>query len=252
MYRLITFILTFVVTLAVGCRREPPEAEEMGPDTAAVDATALAPADSVSQWIRQGESTYIKTPNRKACLFVPDTALVGLGDSVRITIRRWSTGPDTLELEQDLSPAFRAAKEAGRKVFRPIYEIRAYNLSNQEFSEFADSLTVAMCVTYRETEAESFQRTLLARDPGTDSLQLLPWREPPDECDLTCLPREGGPPAQQGAVSLGRWVTGSPVTATPAHGSQSWLTRGLGGGSGGKSLFAAVDTKRGASQAQEP
>ncbi len=250
MHRLAVLTVILILTAAVGCRREPPgEAEDAGPDTTAVDTTAVAPADSVSEWVRQGETRAVKTPNRKACVFVRERALVGLGDSVRFTIKRLSPSDTLLARDPDLPPGFRAAKQRGSTVFAPIYDFRAHNAANEEIVQFPDTLIFAICVAYDRAQAEAFQRAVLARDPQDpeNTLQLMAWKEPPAECEFgpSCRPRGSESPAQQGAVSLGRWLTGSPVAAAPAHAAQTCTTclkSGIGGGGTSNSPIAAVDT----------
>lgn len=244
MHRLAVPIPILALVLAFGCARErPDEAAEIVPDTMAV------PADSVSEWVRQGETRAVRTPNGKACVYVRESAIVGLGDSVRFTIKRTSPADSLLASDPDLPPGFRAAKQAGWTVFPPIYDFRAHTAGNEEIVQFPDTLIFAMCVVYDRADSVEFRRALLARDPEDpeSALQLLAWKEPPAECDLnpSCTPRGSESPAQQRAVSLGRWLTGSPVVATPAHAAQpctTCLKGGIGGGGTSNSPFAAVDT----------
>ncbi|MGH7570967.1 MAG: hypothetical protein ACREMK_03875 [Gemmatimonadota bacterium] len=248
-----------IMILATACQpgEETPSEEEgavegTAGDTMAADTMAYAPADSVSQWIPAGQTTAVRTPNGKACLYVTSEAAdaTQFGDSIRITIARVLSRPDVLPVEQDLPPAFRGAAAAGHKVFPPVYQFNAYDATGQLFTEFSEEgesvIVVAMCVTGRTEKAESFDRALLARpDPANpDSLQLFEWEEPPAECRLTCEPRGGGPPEQQATSPLGQWLAGSPISATPAYAAQctTCFWRGIGGGGAGNSPFAAVDT----------
>jgi plastocyanin len=250
MHRLSILISILLLTFSPGCAREQTEeAEETGPDTAAVDTTTVARADSVSEWVRQGDTKAIKTPSRKACVFVPDRAIVGLGDSVRFTVSRVSPTDSTLPGNSLLSPGLRSAKEAGRRVFPPVYEFRAYNAANEEIVQFPDTLVFAICVAYDRADSAAFQHALLARDPQDpeNSLQLLAWKEPPAQCEFrpSCRPRGSGPPVEEGAVSLSRWLSGSPVVPTPAGAAQTCTTclrSGIGGGGTSNSPIAAVDT----------
>jgi hypothetical protein len=244
MWRLVLAIS--IASLAVSCEREPPADEEPDPEP-------VETATDTTQWIRAGETTAVKTPDRQACLLVPAKSFhAGFveGDSARITIQRLSPTQESLPAE--LPTAFRAAQASGHLVFPPLYQFAAYDGADQEFSEFADSITVALCAAYRPGEAEAFQGALLARPhpDNPDSLQFFTWREPPAECDLGCEPRGSEASAQEAAVPLGRWLTGSPVSATPAQAAQTQI-RGIGSGGSGKSAFAAVDTvARNAMQAQ--
>ncbi|MGH7564586.1 MAG: hypothetical protein ACREK5_09220 [Gemmatimonadota bacterium] len=264
MYRFV--VPALIILLAPACRpaEDAPSEDEGVVDTMAVDTLAYAPADSVSQWIRAGETTAVRTRNGKACLYVPAEAADAsqFGDSIRISIARVLSRPDVLPMEQDLPPAFRNAAAAGHEVFPPVYQFHAYDATGQAFTEFSEEgesvIVVAMCVTGRTEKAEAFDRALLARpDPANpDFLQLFEWVEPPAECQLTCDPRGSGPPAQEAALPFGQWLAGSPLTATPAYAAQctTCFSRGLGGGGPGNSPFAAVDTVTAgsASQTREP
>lgn len=260
MYRHSILIFILILAFPPACGREQAEeAEENGPDSAAVDTTMIGRADSVSRWVRQGETKAIKTPSRKACVYVPDRAIVGLGDSVRFTISRLSPTDSTLPGDALLSSGLRSAKDAGRTIFPPVYEFRAYNTANEEIVQFPDTLVFSICVAYDPADSTAFQRALLARDPEApeSSLQLLTWKEPPAECDFgpSCRPRGSGPPVQQGAVSLGRWLSGSPVVPTPAGAAQTCTTclrSGIGGGGTSNSPIAAVDTVASSGVSQTP
>lgn len=238
MWRLVLAIL--IVTPAVSCNGDG--GEEGGDPTA---------ADSVTQWIQAAEATAVRTPNGQACLSVSDEAFpagfVG-GDSLRITIRH----PPTLDLlPPDLPSAFQAAQAAGQTVFPPLYEFAAYDGAGQEVTEFADSITVAVCAHYEPGQEASIERALLARpDPDSpETLQFFRAVDPPEACDLRCPEEEES--ARQAALPMNRWLTGSPITATPAHAQCSTCFKGIGGGGPGKSPIAAVDTVVGASGMEE-
>lgn len=249
------FVLSaLIIMLAPACQpadETPPPSEDEG----LVDTMAYAPADSVSRWIPAGETTAVRTPNGKACLYVTAEAADAsqFGDSIRISIARVRSRPYVLPTETDLNPAFRSAAAEGRKIFPPVYQFYAHDATGRLFTEFSQEgksvVVVGMCVTSRPEETEALDRALLARpDPANpDSLQLFEWVDPPAECQLTCEPRGSEPPVQQTSTPLDRWLAGSPLTATPAYAAvcPTCFDRGLGGGGAGNSPFAAVDTLAG-------
>lgn len=252
MHRLPLPIITLLLVLAFGCAREP--AEEPGPDTTAMDAQeAPPPQDMVSEWVRQGETKAIRTPNGKACVFVRPPAIVGLGDSVRFSISLSSPTDSTLQAEADLSPGFRAARQSGREVFAPVYDFRAHDVANKEITQFPDTLIFAICSVAYKSQGEAFERAVLARDPegAEGSLQLMPPLEPPAECQLSpsCWKNPAG---KADAATSARWLQGTPVTPSPAYAAETEFKKGIGGGGTSNSPFAAVDSVAGAEATQAP
>ena len=245
-------VLTAVVLLlpALGCNGRPEENGDEDPD-AVVTQPDTMPADSVSQWIHAGETTAVT--NGEACLYVTAEAVDQslLGDSIQVAIAPAPAEPDTLPPTEELPPAFQAAVAEGRKVFPPLYRFFAYDAAGQSFTEFSPTgesvVVVAMCVTGRPGDEEALERALLARPDPTnpEQLQYLEPLDPPADCQLTCEVPGGQEAAEQAARPLGRWLTGSPLTPTPALAIQDCPTcfkKGIGGGSAGNSPFAAVDT----------
>ncbi|MGH7550221.1 MAG: hypothetical protein ACREK3_05630 [Gemmatimonadota bacterium] len=236
MHRLVVPALIMILATACQPAEEPPPEDEGAVDTTAMDTMAMKP-DSVSRWV--GAGWVARTPNGRACLMVPRTA-VPAGDSLRIAIRRLS--PRANVLPTDLHPAFRAAQDAGRMVFPPIYDFSAYDASGDAVEQFADSVTFAMCVRYTEAESDAFQDSRLARAvDDSDSLEFLEPAAVPEECQLTCDPRRDQPASARTSAPL-RWLAGSPLTATAAHAAaaQTEFWSGLGGKGRGGSPFAAV------------
>jgi hypothetical protein len=219
------------------------------PDTTKTDPTG-GWADSVSQWVHAGQATAVT--NREACLYITPEAVDStlLGDSIRVAIAPAPAEPDTLPPLDELPAAFETAVGEGRKVFPPLYRFYAYDATGQSFTEFSPEgesvVVVAMCVTGRYGDEDALERALLARpDPANpEALQYLEPEDPPAECQLTCEVPGGQEAAQRAASPLDRWLTGTPLTATPAFAVQctTCFQKGIGGGSAGNSPFAAVDT----------
>jgi hypothetical protein len=229
---LITLIGLSILALAPGCG---PRDEESTPDLdegqqTAEDTLALSPDTREAV----GKGWVIRTPNRKACVFVP-TAAVPAGEVLQVEIRRESPRQD--ELPPDLPPGFRRAESRGLKVFPPVYAFSVTDSAGVS-AQFADSVVFAMCVHYLPEEGPTLDGALLARnDPQSlpDSLQYLPGAPVPAECELRCDPRA---PAQSSA-----WIDdllgGSPLTPSSAEATLEQL--GLGGKGRGTSSFAAVE-----------
>ena len=252
-------VLTAVVFLfpVLGCGGETGETD-LPADT--TETRTEEPADSVSQWVHAGEAAAVT--NGEACLYVTTEALSHglLGDSVQVSIAPIPAEPDTLPLAGDLAPAFQAAIAAGWTIFPPVYRFHAYDAAGQPFTEFSpvgeSVVVVAMCVSFRPGEEEALQRARIARpDPANpESLQFFELEDPPAECQLMCEPLGSEQAAQEAALPLERWLTGSPLTATPAYAAQcvSSFMCGIGGGGSGNSPFAAVDSLTGEGAEQAP
>jgi hypothetical protein len=247
MPRLVVLAALVILLSALGCDGGGDDADDVIPDTTETEPTGGS-ADSVSQWVHAGETTAVT--NGEACLYVTAEAVnPGLvGDSVRVAIAPAPAEPDTLPLVADLPPAFQAAVAEGRKVFPPLYRFYAYDATGESFTEFSPTgeavVVVAMCVTGRPGDEEALERALIARpDPANpDVLQYFERMDPPAECELTCETPEG---EEAAARPLERWLTGTPLTATPTFAAQPCPTcfkSGIGGGGAGNSPFAAVDT----------
>ncbi|HET6342583.1 MAG TPA: hypothetical protein VFG78_10420 [Gemmatimonadota bacterium] len=242
---LAAWVLLFPV---MGCGGEPDDTEDLVPDTTEAEPTGWA--DSVSQWIHAGETAAVT--NGEACLYVTSQAVNPglLGDSIRVAIAPAPAEIDTLPPMEELPLAFQNAAGEGRKVFPPLYRFYAYDAEEQLFTEFSPTgeavVVVAMCVIGRPGDEEALERALLARPDPTNpgALQYLEHEDPPAECKLTCMSPEGQEAARQAARPLERWLTGTPLTPTPAFAVQctDCFKKGIGGGSGGNSPFAAVDT----------
>lgn len=246
MPRLIVLAAIVFLFPALGCGDAPDDADDVEADTTETGGWA----DSVSQWVHAGKSAAVT--NGEACLYLTAEAVnPGLvGDSVRVAIAPAPAEPDTLPLVADLPPAFQAAVAEGRKVFPPLYRFYAYDATGESFTEFSPTgeavVVVAMCVTGRPGDEEAIGRALIARpDPANpEVLQYFERMDPPAECKLTCELPGGEEAAQQAARPLKRWLTGTPLTATPAFAVQcdTCFKSGIGGGGAGNSPFAAVDT----------
>ena len=255
-------VLTAIVFLfpVLGCGGESGETDGVVRDTTETKPTVEGPADSVSQWVHAGEAAAVT--NGEACLYITPQALShGLrGDSVQVSIATIPAETDTLPPTEDLAPAFQAAIATGWKVFPPVYRFHAYDAVGQPFTEFSPNgesvVVVAMCVTFRPGEEEALQRARIARpDPANpESLQFFELEDPPAECKLMCEPLGSEPATRQAALPLERWLTGSPLTATPAYAAQcvSSFKCGIGGGGSGNSPFAAVDSLTGEGAEQAP
>ncbi len=247
MPRLIPLAAIVFLFPALGCGGEPGETDGGIPDTT---DTGYEPADSVSQWVHAGETTAVT--NGEACLYVTSEAVNPglLGDSIRVAIAPAPAELDTLPPVEELPPAFQAALAEGRQVFPPLYRFYAYDVNGESFTEFSPTgesvVVVAMCVIGRPGDEEALERALLARPDPTnpEALEYLEPEDPPAECKLTCEVPGGQEAAQGSAHPLERWLTGSPLTATPAFAIQcdTCFKKGIGGGSAGNSPFAAVDT----------
>ena len=260
MLRLVVLTAIVFIFPVLGCGGEPSETDDLVPDTTETEPTTEGPADSVSQWVHAGEAAAVT--NGEACLYITPEALSHglLGDSVQVSIAPIPAEPDTLPPTGDLAPAFQAAIAAGWKVFPPVYRFHAYDAAGQPFTEFSPDaesvVVVAMCVTVLPGEEEALQRARIARpDPANPgSLQFFELEDPPAECQLTCEPLGSEQAAQEAALPLERWLTGSPLTATPAYAAQcvSSFMCGIGGGGSGNSPFAAVDSITGEGAEQAP
>jgi hypothetical protein len=234
-------VLTALVILlpALGCNGDTEETDDGGGE----------PADSVSQWVHAGEATAVT--NGEACLYVKAEAVNPglLGDSIRVAIAPVPAELDTLPPLEDLPSAFQDAVADGR-VFPPLYRFYAYDATGESFTEFSPTgeavVVVAMCVTGRPGDEEAVDRALIARpDPANpEVLQYFERVDPPAECKLTCELTGDEEAAQRAAPPLERWLTGTPLTATPAFAAQctTCFKSGIGGGGAGNSPFAAVDT----------
>lgn len=244
-------LLTSLVILlpALGCNGEPGQTDDGASDTMGTKLTG-EPADSVSQWVHAGEATAVT--NGEACLYVTSQAVNPglLGDSIRVAIAPAPAEAYALPTEEVLPPAFQNAAAEGRKVFPPLYRFYAYDGSGQPFTEFSSTgeavVVVAMCVIGHPGEEEALERALIARpDPANpEALQYFEPEDPPAECQLTCGSPEGQEAAQQAAHPFQRWLTGTPLTATPAFAVQceGCFKKGISGGGTGNSPFAAVDS----------
>ncbi len=235
-----------IVILATACEpaAEPPPEDEGPVDTLATDTGP----DSVSRWV--GTGWVARTPNGRACILVPKVA-VPPDDSLRIEIRRLSPRPNTLP--DDLHPAFRAAQNAGGTVFPPVYDFSAYDANGEPVEQVAHFVTFAMCVRYAETDSVAFQNARLARAVGdSDSLEFLIPAAVPEECQLSCDPRDAAPGPSQASAPL-RWLSGSPLTPTVAQAGAALaeFDAGLGGKGRGGSPVAAVDLNGDAGTGQE-
>lgn len=247
MSRLSTLAALVFLFPVMGCNDPPDDTDDIESDTTKTES-AGGWADSVSQWVRAGETAAVT--NGEACLYITSEAVNTTlrGDSVRVAIAPAPAEPDTLP--EELPPAFQNAAGEGRQVFPPLYRFYAYDARGQSFTEFspegASVVVVAMCVTGRPGDEEALERALLARpDPDNpEALEYLEPQDPPAECQLTCEVPGGQEAAQQAARPLERWLTGSPLTANPAFAAQcaTCFKSGIGGGSAGNSPFAAVDT----------
>lgn len=238
MHRLAVPLMLLFLT---ACPQNASEVEDARTGTTQAvtgEDSLLAQPERGSMWV--GSGWVARTPNGRACVFVPKTAVTGVapGDSVRIEIERIS--PHERELPPSLPPAF-----AGRKVFAPMYEFTVYDSADQQVEQFADSVTFAMCVHYRESEAAAFENAALAHpDPDNpESLEILPVVDPPAACQLKCEPRGAAGPTQQvGSTSAGE--AGGLLRPVPAYAAAAEETyfKGIGGKGSGTSPFAAVDT----------
>jgi hypothetical protein len=245
MSRLVVLTALVVLLPALGCNGEPRENGDGDPDTTGAETNG-GEVDSVSKWVHAGVATAVTTG--EACLYLtPQAVNPGvLGDSVRVSIAPAPAEPDTLPPLEDLPPAFQDAIAEGRKVFPPLYRFSAYDATGQSFTEFSPSgetvVVVAMCVTGHPGEEDAVERALIARpDPANaEALQYFERMDPPVECKLTCELTEG----EEAASPLEGWLTGTPLTATPAFAAQcpTCFKSGIGGGGAGNSPFAAVDT----------
>ncbi|HUP00523.1 MAG TPA: hypothetical protein VM737_03255 [Gemmatimonadota bacterium] len=232
--RTLLALIPVIAALAVGCPRPEPEEEEP-----ADDITEPEEALPGSGWI-DSTGGLVEIPSGQACVEVPPGAV--LRDSTRITIQRLSPSDSTLP--RTLEPAF--DRPGGPRVLPPMYEITA-----DPWIEFAVPVTVGICVAYAAGEAPWVETTRLAHpDPDDrDTLELLPQVPP---CELRCR----GGPGQSGAAgaraTLRELLTGSPLTATSLYAETAF--RGIGGGAGTLSPFAAVvpDTTPEAGSATAP
>lgn len=218
--------LLFLTTLsmivaAIGCptQEEESQVEEGQPIP---DTTALAP-DTLE---RIGAGWVVRTPDRKACVFVPRTA-VPEGQELNVRIQR--TSPFD-QLPGVLPPAFGNAEGGGREVFPPIVEYSVTDTNNQA-AQFADSVVFAMCFHHQPGEGEAAR---LARDDGTGFLDELPDAPVPAACQLRCSTY----PSTESALLPDGVLEGGPWSPTPLHAAMEQT--GLGGKGLGTSPFAAV------------
>ncbi len=225
MQKLIALLLA--VTVA-GCAQETTETGGLEPDTTAADTSEMAD-DSLLAEVTQvvaARVTVARTPNGKACLYIPDSAVPE--GSVEVSIKRLSKSESILPSPEP--PAFR-----GKDVLPPIYEFTVRDADGEVVKEFADSVTYALCVRV----GEEFDPTVrLARphpDSPEDSLDYLQVAPVPAECRLTCETPPGSP-AQQ-AESASRSFLG----VTPAYASSAEEEfKGIGGKGRGTSPIAGV------------
>ena len=238
-----------ILLIVAGCPREAPESGETPPDTTAQDSL-LAQPERASRWV--GSGWVARTPNGRACVFVPKTAVASVapGDSLRIEIERIS--PTETTLPDPLPPAFAAAQSAGRKVFAPMYEFAAFDAQGQPVTQFKDSLTFAICVHYQEGEQDSLSEAALAHPnhQNPDELEFLVPAAVPEACQLKC-PSHGSTSAQQQPASSRRQLETS-LGVTPAYATtvEETYFDGLGGKGGGTSPFAAVQHSAGTATAE--
>ena len=250
-------VLTAIVYLfpVLGCGGETDDV----PGTTETESTGEGPADSVSQWVHAGVPEAVT--NGEACLYLTAQAVNPgvLGDSVRVSIAPAPAEPDTLPPE--LPPAFQNASAEGRKVFPPLYRFYAHDARGELFTEFSPTgesvVVVAMCVIGRPGDEDAVDRALIAR-PDPTNPEVLEYFEPkdvPNDCHLTCVPPGSEQSAQQAARPLQRWLTGTPLNATPTFAAQTCTTcfkSGISGGGSGNSPFAAVDSLTGEGAEQAP
>lgn len=248
MSKLVVLTTLLILLPTLGCNGETADVE---PDTTETEPSGDGPADSVSQWVHAGVATAVT--NGEACLYITAEAVNPglLGDSIRVSIAPAPAEPDTLPPLEELPVAFQAAIAEGRKVFPPLYRFYASDAAGQPFTEFSPEgepvVVVAMCVTGRPGDEEALERATMARpDPANpEVLQYFERMALPTDCRLTCEAAGSEPAAREAALPLERWLTGTPLNATPTFAAQSCSTcfqRGIGSGGPGNSPFAAVDT----------
>jgi hypothetical protein len=228
MHKLIALL---IAVTAAGCVEDTTQTGGIEPDTTAADTSEMAD-DSLLAQVTQvvaARATVARTPNGKACLFIPDSAVPE--GPVEVSIRRLSRNESILPSPEP--PAFR-----GRDVLPPMYEFTVRDADGQAIEEFADPVTYALCVMV----GEDFDPTVrLARphpDSPEDSLDYIPLEPVPAECRLTCEPHSPGSPAQRTEAASRSLLGASPAYASSAQ--LSTMFSGIGGKGRGTSPIAGV------------
>jgi len=227
MHKLIALLIALT---AAGCV-ETTETGSLDPDTTAADTSEMAD-DSLLAQVTQvvaARATVARTPNGKACVFIPDSAVPE--GPVEVSIRRLSRNESILPSPEP--PAFR-----GRDVLPPMYEFTVRDAAGRAIEEFADPVTYALCVMV----GEDFDPTVrLARphpDSPEDSLDYILLEPVPAECRLTCEPHSPGSPAQRTEAASRSLLGASSAYASSAQ--LSTMFSGIGGKGRGTSPIAGV------------
>lgn len=228
------FSAVFLITMILGytgCERR--DAEDMEEVETTEDTMPGPPGEQVDSILGPGGGL-VMTRNKKACMLVPESAIEGVADSVRITIRRsrFSSSDSTLLPPDSLPPAFRNAHNAGRRIFAPMYDFQAVALpADTAVKSFAKPIFLGLCVHGRPSELSGVS---LAH-PHPDSAETLEFFELVDlPCELSC---RGSGAGSAHLETMERWLSGSPLTPTPAHARPA---EGIGGKGDGPSPIAAV------------